>query len=126
MAAIWPLALPQCPKISGFSEKSPNNLVRSDMDTGPAKVRRRGGAKPWQVSATYILTKAQLSTLQAFVADTLADGALCFDWPHPVKGNYVRARLLGGSDSIYEATPSTPDIWTVPLNIEYWPDAPLT
>lgn len=126
MAAIWPLTLPQCPKLSGFSEKVPNNLIRSDMDTGPAKVRRRGGAKPWTCTAPYTVSKAQLAMLQNFVVETLANGALCFDWPHPVRNDYVRARLVGGSDSIFDASPSTPDLWQVTLTIEWWPGAPLT
>lgn len=127
MAAIWPLALPQKPQRSGYSKKIPNNLIRSDMDTGPAKVRRRGGAKPEQVTGTYILTSEQLAVLETFVKETIAGGALCFDYPHPQTGAHVRARLVGGSDSITEA-----QLWgntnalQVTLTIEYWPDAPLT
>lgn len=125
MAAIWPLVFP-CPLLSGFSGKTPNNLIRSDMDTGPAKVRRRGGAKPRQVQASYMLSREQLSILSVFVGETIADGAVCFDWPHPTLGRYVRARMVGGSDGLYSVSPVSPELWQVPLTIEYWPDAPLT
>lgn len=127
MAAIWPLMLPQRPQKTGFQEKAPNNLIRSDMDTGPAKVRRRGGAKPWQVSASYVLTAEQLASLNLFATETIANGALCFDWPHPVRNEYVRARLVGGSDALYSPQPWGATLaWQVTLTIEWWPGAPLT
>ena len=53
--AIWPLTLPQLPLVSGYSESMPSNLIRSETDTGPAKVRRRGNAKPVTVQASYIM-----------------------------------------------------------------------
>ena len=125
MAGIWPTTLPQAPELTSFTDKPPNNLIRSDMDTGDAKVRRRGQSKAWVASATYYLTGAQLSTLYTFTSDTIADGALCFDWPHPTK-SVVRARLRASSESLFESSQIAPDRTKVVLSIEYWPDAPTT
>ncbi|QLH37711.1 MAG: hypothetical protein HWD60_00095 [Defluviicoccus sp.] len=44
MSAVWPSSLPQKPLVDGFSETAPNLVVRSPMDVGPAKVRRRATA----------------------------------------------------------------------------------
>ena len=125
MAGIWPTTLPQAPELSSFDDRYPNRLITSEMDTGDTKVRRRG-KKGWTASATYYLTSAQLDILQAFFEDTIKDGALCFDWPHPRLGRPVRARITGGQDGMYNAPPVGPDKYKVALSILYWPDAPTT
>ena len=43
---VWPLSLPQSPIANGYKEDMPSNLIRSDAEYGPAKVRRRGGQNP--------------------------------------------------------------------------------
>lgn len=124
--AIWPLTIPQKPQRSGYGWKEPNELLRSEMDSGPAKVRPRGKAKPVPETQVYIMTTEQLAMFRAFVRDTLATGALCFDWPHPVLGRYVRARLVGQSDAIYSVSPwNKTNAWQVSLTMEIWPDAPI-
>lgn len=125
MAAIWPTSLPQAPELSSFTDKLPNNLIRSEMDTGDAKVRRRGQSKAWTASATYHLTNEQTTTLRTFAMDVIAGGALCFDWPHPTRG-VVRARLQASNDSLFESSQVAPDLTKVTLSVEYWPDAPTT
>ncbi len=126
MAAIWPTTLPQRPQRSGWKDQAPNNLIRTDMETGSAKVRRRGGDNQWKATALYVLTDAQRDALRTFAYDTIKGGALCFDWPHPTRGT-VRAEIIGGSDSLYdEQLWGSTNAWQVTLTIGYWPDAPLT
>ncbi len=38
--ATWPATLP-APALSSLRETPPDNLIRTQMDKGPAKVRRR-------------------------------------------------------------------------------------
>lgn len=131
---VWPPALPQKPQADGYKELMPSNLIRSETDTGPAKVRRRGNAKPVIVSATYVMTTAECATLDSFVYDSLGGGAVCFDWPRPTVGadgqdamQYVRARLQPSSDGIYTKTylSNFVGLWQVTLTLEIFPDVPL-
>lgn len=81
--ATWPAGLPQDVEIDGYEETSPANKLRTQMDAGPAKQRRRftAGVRPLKV--TMIMTRAQIATLDAFHDATLAGGALPFDFTHP-------------------------------------------
>ena len=128
--AIWPLTLPQMPLISGYSESMPSNLIRSETDTGPAKVRRRGNAKPVTVQASYIMNTEQMELLDTFMYETIGGGAVCFDWPRPRfksgDGKYVRARIVPSSNGLYDRSvvDSTTDFWNVTLTLEIFPDVP--
>lgn len=128
--AIWPLTLPQTPLISGYSETMPSTLLRSETETGPAKVRRRGNAKPVTVQASYILNTEQMELLDTFVYEIIGGGAVCFDWPRPRfksgDGGYVRARLIPASDGLYSRSvvDSTTDFWNVTLSLEIFPNIP--
>jgi hypothetical protein len=81
--ATWPGTLPAKPLDEGYSEDVPNTLVRTEMDAGPAKVRRRFTAGVRKFNVSFILTTAQIATLDTFfVTDTNA-GADQFTWDHP-------------------------------------------
>lgn len=126
-AGIWPMDLPQKPLRSGYSEKMPNELNRSDMDSGPAKVRPKGKSKPTTIEATYVLTNEQVTLLKTFLLDTLSYGAVCFDWPHPTLERYVRSRIVPQSDCLCEITPFGNSLhWQVTLTLEVFIDVPLT
>lgn len=129
---IWPPSLPQSPITNGYKESMPSNLLRSEAEYGPAKVRRRGGAKPVIVKATYILSTEEVEILDKFVYENIGGGAICFDWPRPrfsVSSNgskYVRARLVPSSDGLYIKTNvgNTVDHWQIELSLEIFPDVP--
>ena len=74
----WPGSLP-VPLLSGVSYASQPNIIRTQMDAGVAKTRRRFTAVPEDVLFALLLTRAQVQTLQDFVAITLKD-VLPFDW----------------------------------------------
>lgn len=127
MSAIWPLDLPQRPQVESYSKKHPNQLLRSEMETGSAKVRRRGKSKPHQLTLKYIFDTNELQLFTDFVEIAISDGAVCFDWPHPVHNRYVRARFVGGQDSLFTEQPYKNTLhFEVNFILEYWPDAPLT
>jgi len=119
----WPTSLPQKPLVDGYKRVLPNNLIRSSMDTGSDKVRKRGRFKPQEISASYVLTAAQRNTLENFVHNSLAEGAICFNWPHPELNKLVRARLKASQDGILEFSPYRDTTrWSVTLKIEIWPE----
>jgi len=119
----WPTALPQKPLVDGYKRTLPNNLLRSSMDTGSDKVRKRGRFKPQVVSASYVLTATQRNTLEDFVRNSIAEGAICFNWPHPELNKLVRARLKAGSEGILDFSPYKDTTrWAVTVTLEIWPD----
>jgi hypothetical protein len=82
--AVWPSSLPQFVEIDGYDETLPDALLRTRMDAGPAKQRRRFTAAPRSLAAvTDLMTAAQGATFEAFFETTLQMGALPFDWAHP-------------------------------------------
>lgn len=89
----WPVSLPQYPLADGWRETAPDNIIRTAMDTGPAKVRRRGTAAPWTATAAFRLTAAQLATFRTFLAVDLADRSLSYDWAHPVTADAATWRI---------------------------------
>jgi len=119
----WPTSLPQKPLVDGYSREVPNNVIRSSMDTGSDKVRKRGNGKPQVVKATYAMTAAQRDTLETFIRDSIAYGAICFNWPHPELNKLVRARLKASSDGVCTFQPyKDTRWWQTQLTFEIWPD----
>ena len=81
--AAWPETLPQSPLAAGFSEQVPNTLIRTEMDAGPAKVRRRFTAGVRKLGMSMLLTKAQIAILDTFVVTTTNGGADQWTWENP-------------------------------------------
>ena len=133
MAARWPLALPQYPQTDGYRRALPNNLLRSSMDTGSDKVRKRGRFRPEIVTATYVLKPRhvyngqvynQRTVLETFVHDSIAEGGICFNWWHPELKKLVRARLRpSGQDALFDIQPFGDTLcWQATITVEIWPD----
>ena len=89
----WPITLPASPLVEGFRETPPDTVLRSPMDQGPAKLRRRTTAGTGALSLTYLLSRAQVNALMDFFNDTLAGGSLPFDFTHPVNGATLACRF---------------------------------
>ena len=124
MAAVWPSTLPLVPLVSGYDESAPNTLLRSSMDQGPSRVRRKCSSKPWTFTAPFPpLTKTQAAALETFIEDTLDGGALRFTFTHPRKGTEIECRVVPQSDSaLYSISPAGSGAWwSVSLNLEVLP-----
>lgn len=80
----WPASLPQSLSASSYKESPANLLVSTDMDIGPAKIRRRSSSGPRPVSGAMRMTKPQLLALRSFYVDDLVDGSLRFSWRDPL------------------------------------------
>jgi len=89
--ATWP-TLP-APIINTFNETLPDNVIRTSMDKGPAKVRRRTTANVRPIQFSMVLTEAQVATLDTFYNTTTLSGAQEFDYTHPRTGATVSARF---------------------------------
>ena len=79
----WPPALPDYVLKDGFSEKLPDNTIRSKMGVGPPKMRRRGTGAPRPITVQQYMTATQVATFDTFYETTLYSGSLRFDWINP-------------------------------------------
>lgn len=91
--AVWPATLPP-PALNSLQESPPNNTIRSQMDKGPAKVRRRTTANIRPLAFNLKLTPAQVQTLDDFYNITTFSGADEFDYVHPRTGAGCSARFV--------------------------------
>jgi hypothetical protein len=117
--AVWPPTLPQSPMIEGYTESAPEGLLRTQMETGPAKLRRRYTSAPRRFMLRVALTKAQVETLDSFFVNTCALGALDFDWTHPRTGSAVTYRWV--SKPGYRPDAGDPNTWYADLDLEVMP-----
>jgi hypothetical protein len=84
MASIsWPAELPETLLLEGLSAERKSNVIRTAMDAGPPKTRRRYTAAVKQFSGKLFLDAAQRITLEQFYHAALADGALRFNFANP-------------------------------------------
>lgn len=63
--ASWPSTLP-APAISGYALQSGDATIRTDMESGPARVRRRYTATPDKLTLRFVMTEAQMAAFRAF------------------------------------------------------------
>lgn len=86
MAVAWPGSLPQTP-LFGWTKQLAETRLRTQTDTGPAKVRRQFTSGVENLSNVSILvTEAQRTTFQTFFDDTTSGGSLPFEWQMPDTG----------------------------------------
>ena len=82
----WPATLPQYPIMQGYQENPADTIIRTKMDQGPDKVRRRTTANTVNFKVSYIMTDAQVATFDTFYNATISGGADKFTMPHPRTG----------------------------------------
>lgn len=91
--AAWPASLPEQPLADGYTESALPNVVRSEMEIGPAKLRRRYTAEIKVYAVQFMLTTAQVATLETFYDSTLNGGVDPFDWVDHRTGATVSYRF---------------------------------
>ena len=119
-AYTWPTSLPQKPLRDGFSEVGGVNVIRTPMDKGPARTRRLSRlVKPIQVA--FLMTKAQIVTLEDFVENVLF-GVRRFNFTHPRKLTTVEVTMRpnSGGES-FTLVPIGADLWQVSMTFEVLP-----
>jgi len=112
----WPTTLPNL-EIGGFSIAGASNLLRSNMDAGPAKQRRRFTWGPRPVTGRVTLDDTQMTAFLTFYRNSLLDGAVRFEWTDPITGATAEFRFT----SRYEATKRGARLFSVELPLEILP-----
>ena len=114
---IWPVTLPQAFLQNGLQITPVDNFIRSDMDSGIAKVRRRSTAVIENVSGQIKLDNGQDVILYEFFYTELQGGVLVFEWQHP--------RTDETKDFRFISTPTTKPLdgsqWLAQLELEILP-----
>lgn len=117
----WPTAnsFPQSPQ-KGFSESVGVNVVRSPMDAGPAKQRRRA-KRPSTMDLSFILTTAQTQTLESFIENDL-EGVRRFGFLHPRLNTQVEVRIVPQSEGeFFRLQYLAPGYWQTSMKFEILP-----
>lgn len=115
--AAWPTTLP-APLSNTLKETPPDNALRSSMDKGPAKVRRRTTANVRPLSFEMACDTDQLNTLDDFYVNETFSGVDQFDYKHPRTGQIVSARFTGPPNY---ADMNTGRLYNVAIQLEILP-----
>jgi len=83
MANVWPTELNGMILDGSYNETPPENSIRTKMDVGPAKVRRRSTSGIRPVSFSLFLTNANVVILDDFYDSTLSSGSETFTFYAP-------------------------------------------
>lgn len=119
MAYSWPTGVPQVPQ-KGFTEAGGSLILRSPMDAGPAKQRRRGKS-PNTMQVSFVWTNAQTAAFESFVENTLR-GTARFTFTHPRTLQTVEVRIVPqGSGTLYNITYLAPGYTTTAFQLEILP-----
>jgi hypothetical protein len=95
MAIIWLISpFPQKILQSSYSETIDDGHIRTQMDAGPAKVRKRSDANTDRFQGRLVLTSTQTQDLDDFYKTTLGNGALSFEWLHQRTGTTGTFRFV--------------------------------
>lgn len=117
MPAAWPATLPQDVLIEGYAEAFPETRLRTPMDAGPAKMRRRFTAAVRPLKVSVPLTRDQVAALDTFFTTTLEGGALAFTWTHPRTLAAVTLRFVSAPQPV----PDSGAWWRCALDLEVMP-----
>jgi hypothetical protein len=120
----WDSTLPQSYIQSSFNHTPQGNVLRTNMDSGPAKVRRLFTAVPENYSGVMVMTSAQLTTFKTFFTTTLGYGINTFNFPDPFNlSSTIEVRFkIDSNASPYQVTPDADTLdWSITLNLESTP-----
>ena len=112
-ALFWPELLPADFLAEGLTIQPQSNVIRTSMDAGPKKARRRYTARSTIFSGAQRLDAAELAVFERFYHAALADGALRFYYKDPVSNQLAEFRFTED----YAAT-EIGGLWEVTLSLE--------
>jgi len=109
----WPDSLPATLLLAGLSMQPQDNVIRTAMDAGPKKARRRYTASAKTFSGKQVLSAEQFIIFKHFYHATIADGVLRFNFTDPVTLETAEFRFTGA----YSAT-ALDGLWEVAMPLE--------
>lgn len=118
----FPPSLTRTPRVASLSETAPDVVVRTEMDAGPSKVRRRFTGDKRDFTVELDLRRSEVATFDTFFLTTTKGGSLSFAWKHPRTGSTADFRFL--EPPVYKPQTSRSDgseWWIVSFKMELLP-----
>ena len=116
--ATWPTTLP-APSLEGYGLETQDQTVRTEMEGGAARVRRRTTTNPDRFTLRFSMTAEQMVTFRAFWNADWQHGAA---WVFiPLKdGTAVttQPRECRPVPATYKANPISASHWVVEITVE--------
>lgn len=113
--STWPTTLP-APNMAGYSVKPDAGFIRTDMDAGPARQRRRYTSSPSRIPASWVFNATQMAAFKTFYETTLDVGTGWFTMT--VNAGAGESALDCRFAEPYSAALVGSGIWQVSANIE--------
>lgn len=98
---------------SSLTETAPDNVIRSSMDVGPDKIRKRGNSGVRKLSFLMTLTDENVNVIDNFYNENCG---LAFDFKHPRTKQSCRARFTSPLQYALNET-----LWEVTVELEILP-----
>jgi hypothetical protein len=114
---VWDASLPTMPLMDAYDEALAENTIRSQMEGGPAKVRRRFTSGVRKFSVAFRMTDTQAATLDTFYTDDTYSGSVAFELTHPRTGATLDFRFVTAP----RITCQSPTIYTATFELEVLP-----
>ncbi|MBP5283655.1 MAG: hypothetical protein J6Y93_03205 [Treponema sp.] len=109
----WPQSLPQVLILDGLRGKKKSSVIRTEMDAGPKKQRRRYTVTTKDFTGSVTLTETQRRILSDFYDSVLAGGVLRFTMKDPQTLELSEFRFTDDYDE-----ESLDGLWKITMNLE--------
>lgn len=126
----WPASLPQN-QFLNLTDQRQDARVRTKMDAGPAKMRRRFTAAVRTVVAPILLDGTQRQAFDSFWINDTQEGSLSFSWSDPATDANVNFRFVappawklevGGAPGVPAGSATSgARLWRAHLHLEILP-----
>lgn len=116
--ANWPATLPD-PLMSGYGLETTDPTARTDMESGPARVRRRFTAAPDKLSLRFLFDTSQMAIFRAFWESDFQNGAV---WANlRIKDGRTATPVLKECrpvNGVFKCAPLSATHWSVEFQVE--------
>lgn len=79
----WPVTLPQYVLEGGYQEQLQDQTIETQMEAGPAKIRRRFTKSLRRFQINLLMNSTQAAAFETFWQTTCRGGSIPFDWKNP-------------------------------------------
>lgn len=115
----WPKELGCTIMQDGYSLKPVSPLLRTDLESGRARQRRKYTSTPMVASFNFLFTETQYMLFDGFFKHILTDGVSWFNMPLKVSIGYANY-VCRFTDIYSEATVTQGRYWNVSAELEIW------
>lgn len=114
----WPTDFPT-PVRSGYSLETTSGVVRTEMEGGAARVRRRSTANPDNITLKYLLSATQMATFRTLWETEFMGGSAWVVLPILTgRTANLESKACRPADGSFRAVPISASQWSVELKVE--------